>query len=311
MKSDFAIAVIALNLSTLSLAAASEYPFKVVSEKSTQGTVISAINDGRFPVDFRLHLSNGVGQTGKKADSVKILVPPQTRMEVNLLPTTAAQVSAFHAYQYNWSIGDPAAEQNSEALYRLPFADGKQFRISQAHGGPVITHSTPDSYYAVDIAMPRGADILAARAGLVTDTENQFGDGGKSEEFRKKANYVRILHDDGTWAEYYHLQKDSVTVQTGQRVEAGMKVGEAGTSGFSDGPHLHFSIQKNVNGKIISLPFKFFTPARGAFAAVAGEMIQADYTSLATAPVDSFAPDASTATGNPAQSSDQAVGRAQ
>ena len=308
MKSGFAIAAIALNLSAFSLASASEYPFKVISEKSTQGAAIAAVNDGRFPVDLRLHLGSIAGE---HAESVKILVPAQTRLEVTLIPTAATQSAATSTYQYNWSIGNPAAEQNSEALYRLPFADGKQFRISQAHGGPVITHSTPDSYYAVDIAMPRGADILAARAGVVTDTESQFGDGGKAEEFRKKANYVRILHDDGTWAEYFHLQKDSVSVQPGQRVEAGMKIGEAGTSGFSDGPHLHFSIQKNVSGKITSLPFKFYTSARGAFVAVTGEKIQADYSSLATAPVDNLAPDAGTATGNPAQSSDQAVGRAQ
>ncbi|MEK8089768.1 M23 family metallopeptidase [Thermithiobacillus plumbiphilus] len=308
MKFGFAIAAIALNLSAMSLASASEYPFKVTSEKSTQGTAIAAVNDGRFPVDLRLHLGSIAGE---HAEPVKILIPAHTRLEVTVLPTAAEQTSAASAYQYNWSIGDPAAEQNAEALYRLPFADGKQYRISQAHGGPVITHNTPDSYYAVDIAMPRGADILAARAGVVTDTESQFGDGGKSEEFRKKANYVRILHDDGTWAEYFHLQKDSVTVQAGQRVEAGMKIGEAGTSGFSDGPHLHFSIQKNVSGRITSLPFRFFTPARGAFAAVAGEKIQADYTSLATAPVDPLAPDTGTATGNPAQDSDQAVGRAE
>jgi murein DD-endopeptidase MepM/ murein hydrolase activator NlpD len=61
-------------------------------------------------------------------------------------------------------------------------------------------------------------------------------------------NWVLIQHDDGTLAEYAHLQPNGVTVAIGQRVRRGDVLGLSGNTGFSSVPHLHFSVHTAVDG---------------------------------------------------------------
>lgn len=60
-------------------------------------------------------------------------------------------------------------------------------------------------------------------------------------------NYVVIEHTDGEYSLLAHLQQDSVTVDPGDRVEAGDMVGRCGSSGISSEPHLHFQLQDHPN----------------------------------------------------------------
>ena len=77
--------------------------------------------------------------------------------------------------------------------------------------------------------------------------------------------HVRVLHIDGTMAVYAHLQPESVMVHPGQRVRVGQRLGASGNTGFSTGPHLHFSVQANVGMEIRSVPFALEGPG-GAIA---------------------------------------------
>ena len=57
---------------------------------------------------------------------------------------------------------------------------------------------------------------------------------------------------------YAHLRARGVRVAPGQRVAAGETIGLSGNTGFSSGPHLHFSVFKTRNGKEReSLPIRF------------------------------------------------------
>lgn len=68
-------------------------------------------------------------------------------------------------------------------------------------------------------------------------------------------NYIYIDHNNGYYSVYAHLQK--LYVQPGQIVEGGQIIGTMGNTGFSTGPHLHFSISKGY-------PFsgQFLNPGR-------------------------------------------------
>ncbi|MEZ5994721.1 MAG: M23 family metallopeptidase [Hyphomonadaceae bacterium] len=55
-------------------------------------------------------------------------------------------------------------------------------------------------------------------------------------------NYVLIAHEGGEHTLYAHMRQGSVRVRPGQRVAAGDQIGEAGTSGNSTEPHLHFQV---------------------------------------------------------------------
>jgi len=80
---------------------------------------------------------------------------------------------------------------------------------------------------------------------------------GTTRYFLDKANGIKILHDDGTFSLYAHILMDTAIVKEGDKVALGERLARSGSSGFSTGPHLHFSIIKNAGLRNISIPFKF------------------------------------------------------
>jgi murein DD-endopeptidase MepM/ murein hydrolase activator NlpD len=56
-------------------------------------------------------------------------------------------------------------------------------------------------------------------------------------------NCVRIAHTNGFETLYGHLSR--ITVHVGQKVTAGEKIGEIGSTGRSTGNHLHYEVRKN------------------------------------------------------------------
>lgn len=75
--------------------------------------------------------------------------------------------------------------------------------------------------------------VVAALAGTVTDTGYTISTG----------NYVIIDHGNGLVTKYYHAYQ--VYVKKGQKVERGEEIMEAGNTGYSSGPHLHFGVFVN------------------------------------------------------------------
>ncbi len=55
-------------------------------------------------------------------------------------------------------------------------------------------------------------------------------------------NHVIIEHANGEYSYYMHLKTNSITVQVGDTVKKGLKIGKLGQSGMSSEPHLHFQL---------------------------------------------------------------------
>lgn len=155
--------------------------------------------------------------------------------------------------------GDPGARPR-EVEYLLPLQQ-RSFRVDQGFGGG-FSHNDPQNRYAVDFAADIGTPVLAAREGVVMQVENDFAKAGLNRErYGGRANFIRILHDDGTMALYAHLREEGALVRVGQRVRAGQQIGLSGNTGFTTGPHLHFVVQVNRGMKLESLPFRMRGPA--------------------------------------------------
>jgi murein DD-endopeptidase MepM/ murein hydrolase activator NlpD len=101
------------------------------------------------------------------------------------------------------------------------------------HGARFGAGRTGHSHQGQDILAAAGTPIVSPRAGFVSWRAFQNGGAG---------HYVVVRGDDGRDYVFMHMLDGSVAVQKGQAVAAGQQLGAVGSTGRSDGPHLHFEI---------------------------------------------------------------------
>jgi murein DD-endopeptidase MepM/ murein hydrolase activator NlpD len=111
-----------------------------------------------------------------------------------------------------------------------PFVIPVQGRLSTAYGYTRYVNGKFDgSHLAVDLAAPAGTPIKATNDGKVVLAEMLYLTG----------NSIYIDHGMNLFSQYAHLSK--LMVKTGDVVKRGDIIGLVGTTGFSTGPHLHFT----------------------------------------------------------------------
>lgn len=218
--------------------------------------LIHIVNRLHGPVEVELSLAESINVSSHPELPRRLVVPGAS--EIRALSLRAAQPGQPWRFQlqHRAMIGDPDANHRPPRPYAVPFRSAQSFPITQGFNG-TFSHNTPASQYAVDIGMPEGTDIVAAREGIVMDVTSDSFSGGTEERHREEGNMIRILHDDGTMAVYGHLRLDSARVRPGTRVDRGQVIARSGNTGFSTAPHLHFVIQKNAGFRLISVPFEF------------------------------------------------------
>jgi len=109
------------------------------------------------------------------------------------------------------------------------------------HGGADIAFKGTD-YKSVE-----GAPIRATHDGTVTVSQSNNKSAG---------NWVTITSKDGTLRTRYLHMKDTPLVSAGDEVKEGQQIGEVGNTGSSEAPHLHYEIQRKVDGKWVKInPF--------------------------------------------------------
>ena len=225
---------------------------------SGSGLEFTATNSFHAPVEVALDFASIVGvDYPPPDDDRRWVVPARSSLELLDLPALGNVDVPSVEYRYVFLPGDPAADPAPDITYRLPYAVGTSHLITQTY--PVSeTHRTRDSMYAVDFAMPVGTNVVVAREGVVFEVASTNFSGGPDEErYADLANLVRVLHDDGTFAVYAHLNWNTIRVRPGDRVAAGEYIADSGNTGFSSGPHLHFAVQRNLGMRVESLPVAF------------------------------------------------------
>jgi len=245
-----------------------DYPVKVQRAIAQPESPVEMINAGterepEWRFSNRMHGPITVSISLAEADNVVTEPALPTRLELPALGHRSVLIGPFDsAASWRYSIRmsatpgalDPAT--NTGHQYRVPFEPGQAVRIGQGFAGE-FSHLAPQSRYAVDFTLPVGTPILAARGGTVMDTERFFHRAGQNPEIDgPKANYVRVLHGDGSMAVYAHLDYNGVLVRPGQEIETGQQIGRSGNTGFSTGPHLHFAVQVNRDMELVSVPFE-------------------------------------------------------
>jgi len=210
------------------------------------------------PIEVMLRLSRGDNVVGEPALPARATVPAHASVLVSRLGAIDPARSGRSEFRLEVVPGDPNAKPR-DVEYGFPLQT-TALRIDQGYGG-VFSHNDMQNHHAVDFAAAIGTPILAARDGTVMQVESDFDKAGlNSEKYGGRANFVRVLHDDGSMAMYAHLKTDGVLVRVGQRVRRGQQIGLSGNTGFTTGPHLHFAVQVNRGMQLQSIPFRMFGP---------------------------------------------------
>jgi len=221
--------------------------------KHEAGETLLVKNDLYAPVEVELSLSEVKNAAFVPDKPIRWVLPPRSQIRLLTLAPKDPKQPLHYKTRLRHVLGDPK-QKMQPYRYPLPWQGGP-FRLTQGPNGK-YSHNTPKGRYAMDIAMPEGTPITAARAGVVVSIENdQTGRGNNPS-----GNYVRILHDDGTMSVYLHLKRRSIKVKEGQKVAQGALLAQSGNTGNSTGPHLHFVVQRNVGFALQSIPFEFNQP---------------------------------------------------
>jgi len=213
-------------------------------------------NDYAGPVEVEIDFSEQENARTTPALPQRFVIEPgqsDTIFEVGGIDETR---SWGYTLKYRYTIGSPLAQYTAVESYLPPIAPDASFQISQGFGGS-FSHTDEQNKYAVDIVMPIGTPVHAARAGMVVEVEDDFFKGGTNKAYAAEANSIRILHDDGSMAIYAHLELEKAQVYPGLKVTAGHLIGYSGNTGFTTGPHLHFAVQVNKGMELVSTPFTF------------------------------------------------------
>ncbi|WP_157443600.1 M23 family metallopeptidase [Curvibacter lanceolatus] len=237
------------------------YPFFVREVDVIDGKRLVAENEGFAPVSIMVRLTESSNVTASRPLPIAAVIPPRSTEVVTTLTAANRQAPWGFRYIYHHFVGDFKAQPAGEWPYRIPVDPVQGTRISQGPGGPLTSHDNGYSRHAVDIPVPIGTPVLAARAGTVIDTRLGSNQGGMEPTYAGEANYVRVLHDDGTQALYWHLKQNGVLVRPGARVAEGQMLGLSGNTGYSSAPHLHFAVQvtraMRDHFEAVSVPFVF------------------------------------------------------
>ncbi|MDP1706578.1 MAG: peptidoglycan DD-metalloendopeptidase family protein [bacterium] len=149
---------------------------------------------------------------------------------VSVLPTKRPGVFSFPVNNPSLTQ-DYGATSFAQRAYKSKFHNGVDFRASV------------------------GTPILAALDGRIKNTDNNDIGTSRWQKFQY-GRYILIEHGNGITSLYGHLSK--TVVSPGQTVKTGDLIGYSGNTGYSTGPHLHFTFYWTP-----SVQLKKISPAAG------------------------------------------------
>jgi len=123
-------------------------------------------------------------------------------------------------------------------------------RITQYFGKTEFSTKNPQVYNGkghtgIDFGASSGTKVKAALSGVVEGVGNTDTIPAKCYSYGK---WVLIRHSNGLSTLYGHLSL--IKVASGQTVNTGDIIGYSGNTGYSTGPHLHFSVYASAGVQI-------------------------------------------------------------
>lgn len=162
----------------------------------------------------------------------------QFEVDRNALPSPGSGV-------LSWPVDDPSPESCWNG------GEGSDNCITQYFGNTTFSQTTSayngNGHNGIDFRASVGTKIRAALSGTVIGT-------GNTDQYPGCYSYgkwVLIRHNNGLTTLYAHLSL--IRVKEGQHVGTGDVIGYSGNTGYSTGPHLHFTVYASDGVRIMRL----------------------------------------------------------
>lgn len=160
---------------------------------------------------------------------------------------------------------------------RLPFWG--EWTITQAHQGDITHRGKWQHAFDFEVLDDQGLSymgdgdhvedyycfgkpVTSPADGVVEEIESDIPDNiiGDVNVEKNWGNTIVIKHGEHFYSQVSHLQKDSITVKSGQLVKQGEKIAQCGNSGRSPYPHLHLQFQAtpHIGSHTLSYPLSSY-----------------------------------------------------
>ena len=244
----------------LALSISAQESIKVYHEQAGMGVNVYADNNEVIPMTVDLKLTIEGMQSDLDNDEGLIVVPAKTKKflltKTRLAPNSQEMTFAMDSKVY---VGDITLKPNLDYIYILPFSKEEKVQVYQGYNGS-FSHSGEQ---AIDFGLEIGEKVIASRNGVVYKVVDSNSKSCKDKSCSQYNNLIMLYHEDGTFAEYVHLDYNGAKVKVGDFVKAGDLIGNSGNTGWSSGPHLHFRVfQFTKKGDTKSFKTLFKTDAK-------------------------------------------------
>jgi murein DD-endopeptidase MepM/ murein hydrolase activator NlpD len=170
--------------------------------------------------------------------AAKYEVSPERCAEIARVSLTEPLKAGAEIFVPGGKLDDMILKEINGDLFQRPIKMFWRYSSPYGYRWSPITPDLRTFHTGVDLVGPNHTPVYAAMDGSVTYAgwDDTYG------------NCVKIAHHSGYVTLYGHM--DDIKVKVGQWVTTRTQIGILGNTGFSTGPHLHFTVFKN--GKTVN-----------------------------------------------------------
>ncbi len=230
-----------------------EHNVNVYVEENGDGFRMYADNYEFCPVSIEVTFKLANLESSEGSKKVFVIPAKSKKNKVTDLITIREGKAFKMSYTMKMTFGNINSDYDKDFKYYLPLKKNVPYKLSQGYNG----RASHQNVYALDFMMPSGTEIYAARGGTVIEVVESHNKSCNHSSCNKYNNYITVYHDDGSFSEYNHIKRNGSIVKEGEIIEIGQLIGYSGNTGWTTGPHLHFSIFLERIGKRETIPTKF------------------------------------------------------
>ena len=190
---------------------------------------------------IRIPSTDGIIHTVKKNESLASIskqygLTPEVLLDINDLSSSVLQIGQ-EVFIPGAKLDPNVIKQTLGKMFMTPIK--AKWRLTSPYGERADPFTGVKKFHTgMDMACPQGTPVYSTMDGRVIEVSFN----------RIFGNYIIVSHANGYQSLYAHLS--ATNVKKGQYVYQGNKIGLVGSTGYSTGPHLHFTVYKN--GKLVN-----------------------------------------------------------